>query len=185
MNKNKNLKVVSKQSEMQKLKNKFIANESILAILDKVILIDENNTNLGEMQTQAALLNAQEKDLDLVLINKDNRIVKIVYLDTFLYNTIKKEKNKKQKNNNIKIVKIRSNIGEVDFKRKVKNVVEFLQKKNEVELIILQKYVRKQKVGMTIEEIKELLYKTIQELNYVLNHSQNVGANKIILYPNK
>jgi translation initiation factor IF-3 len=93
------------------------------AITDKqVLVLEENGTKLGILNTKEAIEKAKKEKKDLVLISKSENpkiisVAKIIEYKKFLY--IQKKKEKENKNNfsvtKVKVVKITPHINDHDL----------------------------------------------------------------------
>lgn len=105
-----------------------LSNEDITSA--DVQLIDAEGENRGIVNTRAALAEAQEQGLDLVLIspNAVPPVAKMLDLGRFKYAAQKKaaEARKKQKVIEVKEVQLRPNIDTHDYETKMKAVQRFL-----------------------------------------------------------
>ena len=105
-----------------------LSNEDITSA--DVQLIDAEGENRGIVNTRAALAEAQEQGLDLVLIspNAVPPVAKMLDLGRFKYAAQKKaaEARKKQKVIEVKEVQMRPNIDTHDYDTKMKAVQRFL-----------------------------------------------------------
>ncbi|WP_170848402.1 translation initiation factor IF-3 [Devosia sp. YR412] len=105
-----------------------LSNEDITSA--DVQLIDAEGENRGVVNTRAALQEAQEQGLDLVLIspNAVPPVAKMLDLGRFKYAAQKKaaEARKKQKVIEVKEVQLRPNIDTHDYETKMKAVQRFL-----------------------------------------------------------
>ena len=105
-----------------------LSNEDITSA--DVQLIDAEGENRGVVNTRAALAEAQEQGLDLVLIspNAVPPVAKMLDLGRFKYAAQKKaaEARKKQKVIEVKEVQLRPNIDTHDYETKMKAVQRFL-----------------------------------------------------------
>jgi len=106
-----------------------LSNEDITSA--DVQLIDAEGENRGIVNTRAALAEAQEQGLDLVLIspNAVPPVAKMLDLGRFKYAAQKKaaEARKKQKVIEVKEVQLRPNIDTHDYETKMKAVLRFLE----------------------------------------------------------
>lgn len=102
-----------------------------------VRLIDENGDMVGIVPTQKALSMAREAGLELINIspNAVPPVCKICDYGKYKYNQQKKQKNNKSTAKQ-KEIQFTINIGENDLNIKLKKVIEFLQDKNTVLLIM-------------------------------------------------
>jgi len=93
---------------------------------------------VGVVSIQAALEKAQDQGKDLVEISPQATppVCKIIDYKKFLYEMNKKEKEarKKQKNSQVKEVRIRPRIGEHDLEVKIKRAREFIEDGDKVQL---------------------------------------------------
>ncbi|MDR3257105.1 MAG: translation initiation factor IF-3 [Endomicrobium sp.] len=104
----------------------------------EVRLVDYDGTMVGVVKIADALSRAQAKDLDLVEISPQAKppVCKIVNFSKFKYEMDKKEKEakKKQKNSQLKEVRIRPRIGGHDLEIKIKHAREFIINGDKVQL---------------------------------------------------
>lgn len=104
--------------------------------MSPVKVIDEMGTILGEMENQKAQNLAYEQGCDLVEIDPTARppICKIMDYGKFKYDLAKKskEQHKKQKESELKEIRLTLKIGDHDLAYKAKNAREFFDKGNKV-----------------------------------------------------
>lgn len=97
----------------------------------EVKLIDENGEQLGVVPTPRALAMAQEKDLDLVEVSPTAvpPIAKIMDYGKYMYQKEKQEKKTqvRQKDQELKTIRIGFKTGDHDLKTKARKVDEFLK----------------------------------------------------------
>ncbi|MFH0898624.1 MAG: translation initiation factor IF-3 [bacterium] len=109
------------------LQNKYLVNEKIKA--SKVLTIGSDGENFGVVSREKALDLAAKAGLDLVQVGvKDSTVVtKIMDFGKFLYEKKKQlaDAKKHQKVMVLKEVKLRPNIGDQDFKTKMKQATDF------------------------------------------------------------
>lgn len=117
---------------------KHILNERIRA--KEVRLIDENGKQVGVVSIQAALTQAQETGLDLLLVSEAATppVCKLVNYGQYKYQLRKKEKQARRitKAQVVKELKMRPRISEHDFQVRVNRGIEFLQKGHKIKLTI-------------------------------------------------
>lgn len=105
-----------------------------------VQLIDEEGKKLGIMPTKEALVIAEEKNLDLVMVsnNTDAPVCKIMNYGKYKFEQSKKEKEsrKKQKTVELKEVRITPGIEEHDFNFKAKNARKFIEGGSKVKITV-------------------------------------------------
>ncbi len=103
-------------------------------------VISDDGQQLGILHIRDAINAAKERGLDLVLVapNADPPVCKIMDYGKYKYIQNKKaqEAKKKQKQIEIKEMKLRPSTDEHDFNFKVKNMIKFLQKENKVKVNI-------------------------------------------------
>ena len=101
-----------------------------------ISVIDEGGNILGEMDTQKAQELARDKGYDLVEINPTARppVCKLMDFGKYKYDLAKKEKeqNKKQKENELKEIRLTLKISDHDLSYKAKNAREFFDRGNKV-----------------------------------------------------
>jgi translation initiation factor IF-3 len=92
-------------------------------------------TDGGVMPFSEALKLAESQDLDLVLIgpNANPPVCRIMSYEKFLYEQMKKEK-EKPKPLEMKEIKVGPNTGENDLEYRIKHMIEFLQKGHKVKI---------------------------------------------------
>ena len=118
-----------------KKENEHRINRDILAI--KVRLVGDNVEN-GEYEFRTAISIANDMGLDLVEISKNGAtpICKIVDYQKFLYEKKKKEKEtrkiQKQKQSELKEIRMTPNIDDHDFEFKLNHAKNFLRDGNKV-----------------------------------------------------
>lgn len=135
-----------------------------------VLVIDENGVKLGNMSFEKAKLVAKEKNKDLVLVNKESSVYKIMDLGKFKYEQRRKERKQhaQQKSQKIKEIQVRPNIADADFAIKMKKVREFL--KDGI----------KTKITMRFKS-REILFKNsgLEKINTVVNQIVQEGLAKV------
>ncbi len=104
-------------------------------------LITDTGENFGVVSRDKALGLAQDANLDLVLISKDDTsqaVAKIMDFGKFLYERKKKqhEAKKHQKIVQIKEVKMRPSIGKQDYMVKMKHAIKFLEEAKKVKFTL-------------------------------------------------
>ena len=101
-----------------------------------VSVIDEEGNILGDMDNPKAQELARERGLDLVEINPTARppVCKLMDFGKHKYDLAKKEKeqNKKQKENELKEIRLTLKISDHDLSYKAKNAREFFDRGNKV-----------------------------------------------------
>lgn len=119
-----------KEQEIAK-QDKFVRTNERIRI-SPISVIDDEGVNLGNMSAYDALNLAREKGLDLVEINPTSRppICKIMDWGRHKYDLAKKEKERKlkQKETELKEIRLTAKIGDHDLSYKAKQSREFLEK---------------------------------------------------------
>ena len=119
----------------------FRANERIR--IPRIVVIDENGNNLGEMNTRDALALARESELDLIEVQPKNNppICKILDLGQFQYEQEKhKQKQKaRQKKIEIKAIRISFRISDHDKQTKRSQAQKFLDQGHKVKIDVVLK----------------------------------------------
>ena len=106
-----------------------------------MLVIDEEGTTLGVLDTRQAIETALDRGLDLVEVAPNNvpPVCKIMDYGRFKYTQEKKahESKKHQTVIQIKEIKMRPKTGEHDFQFKLKHIREFLEKGQKVKATIM------------------------------------------------
>ena len=104
-------------------------------------LIDDQNNQLGVLSLDAALRIASEKGLDLVEVapQASPPVCRLMDYGRFKFETIKKEKDQRRKQNVIKLkeMKLRPKVAEHDFQTKFKGLKQFLEAGEKVKVTIM------------------------------------------------
>ncbi|MDD2523492.1 MAG: translation initiation factor IF-3 [Endomicrobiaceae bacterium] len=107
----------------------------------EVRLIDENGGQVGIVSIADALSRAQACGQDLIEISPQAKppVCKIIVFSKFRYELAKKEKEakKKQKNVQLKEVRLRTRIAEHDLEVKLKRIRAFLEDGDKVQLTVM------------------------------------------------
>ena len=106
----------------------------------EVQLIGEQGEKLGIISFNEALEQAEEKNLDLVLVSPNSNpvVCKIMNYGKYKFEQAKKEKEakKKQKVTELKEIRITPNIEQHDFDFKAKNIRKFIEDGNKVKVTV-------------------------------------------------
>lgn len=107
----------------------------------EVRLIDSDGTMVGIMPVAQAINLAREQELDLVEIspNANPPVCKILDYNKYVYEQSKKaaESKKKQSKVTLKELRIKSHIAPHDLEVKMRQIEEFLRKKNQVRFVVV------------------------------------------------
>ena len=105
---------------------------------EKVRVIDSDGKQIGVLSVREAIRQAEDEGLDLVEIapNANPPVCKIIDYGKFKYHQLKKEKESKKSQHQIKVkeIKFKPNIDTHDFLTKEKHAREFLEKGNKVRI---------------------------------------------------
>ncbi len=114
-------------------------NENIRA--KEVRLIDDEGNNHGIIATSKALLLAEDKGLDLIIVspNQEPPVAKILDYGKYKYEIEKRAKESKKKQHiiDIKEVKVRYKIDVHDYNVKINSIKKFLANGNKVKIVIM------------------------------------------------
>ena len=117
----------------------YCRNQNIRAA--EVRVIDSDGTMLGIFPTREAVAMAREQELDLVEIspNAQPPVCKILDYNKYVYEQGKKaaEAKKKQAKVSLKELRIKSRIAPHDLEVKLRQIEEFLRKKNQVRFVVV------------------------------------------------
>ena len=107
----------------------------------EVRVIDTDGTMLGVMPVMQAVNLARERELDLVEIspNANPPVCKILDYNKYVFEQSKKasEAKKKQAKVTLKELRIKSHIAPHDLEVKMRQIEEFLRKKNQVRFVVV------------------------------------------------
>ena len=107
----------------------------------EVRVINSDGTMLGVFPTREAVAMAKEQELDLVEIspNAQPPVCKILDYNKYVYEQGKKaaEAKKKQAKVSLKELRIKSRIAPHDLEVKLRQIEEFLRKKNQVRFVVV------------------------------------------------
>ena len=107
----------------------------------EVRLIDEEGNNHGVVLTSKALLMAEERGLDLIVVspNQEPPVAKILDYGKYKYEIEKraKESKKKQHTIDVKEIKVRYKIDVNDYNVKINSIKKFIAKGNKVKIVVM------------------------------------------------
>jgi len=169
---------------------KFFVNQQIRAT--EVFLIDENGTQVGEMNIREALRIAEESGLDLVEVNPLGKppVVKILDYGQFKYEREKEAHKKKiqQKKVEIKGVRLTVRISENDFNFKLEQAKGFLSKGNKLKVELVLRGRERQHPEKAVETIKKFILDLEKTEGLSLIREQDLtrkGSGFIMIMSNK
>ena len=107
----------------------------------EVRLIDDEGNNHGVVATSKALLMAEDKGLDLILVspNQEPPVAKILDYGKYKYEIEKRAKESKKKQHvvEVKEIKVRYKIDVNDYNVKINAIKKFIAKGNKVKLVVM------------------------------------------------
>jgi translation initiation factor IF-3 len=105
-----------------------------------VLVVDEEGTQLGQMDTRDALALAEQKGLDLVEVAPMARppVCRIMDYGRFRYEQSKKARKARQTSHTVKIktIKFRPKTDDHDYEFKRKHIISFLEEGNKVKVVM-------------------------------------------------
>ncbi len=154
----------------------------------EIQLIGENGEKLGTVSLKEALIKAEEKNLDLVLVapNTEPPVCKIMNYGKYKFEQAKKEKEakKKQKVLEIKELRVTPNIEEHDFGFKSKNARKFLEDGNKVKITVRfrGREINNAKLG---EAVLHKFIENLEDISIVEKSPKMEGKNMFIILAKK
>lgn len=138
-NKNRNGK--SNDKRYQENRKSFGPRKNEYIRVPKVVVIDEDGTNLGIMDTAAAVTLAHSKELDLVEVGATASppVCKIIDFSKYMYELKKKQRKSKNKTKEMKEFKFSPVIDIADIDIRVRRTKEFISKGHNVRLTMVRK----------------------------------------------
>ena len=126
-------------STISKDNNQPLLNRNIRA--KEVRLIDEEGNNHGVVATSKALMMAEDKGLDLIVVspNQEPPVAKILDYGKYKYEVEKraKESKKKQHTVDVKEIKVRYKIDIHDYNVKINAIKKFISAGNKVKIVVM------------------------------------------------
>ena len=154
----------------------YCRNQNIRAA--EVRVIDSDGTMLGIFPTRQAVAMAKEHELDLVEIspNAQPPVCKILDYNKYVYEQGKKaaEAKKKQAKVSLKELRIKSRIAPHDLEVKLRQIEEFLRKKNQVRFVVVFRGRENQHKDLGIQILNDTA-KRLEELATVDGGLQQLG----------
>lgn len=130
-------------SQVSTKEKKTAINDQIVRMVDEVRCIGDGGAQHGVISSKEALNLAHNAGLDLVLISPDAKppVAKIMDFGKYRYEQEKraKEAKKKQKQIEIKEIKLTAKIAQNDINYKVKHAIEFLEEGKHVKFRVFLK----------------------------------------------
>ena len=150
----------------------------------KIRVIDNDGAQVGIISPREALVLAQEKNLDLVLISEtaDPPVCKIMDYGKYKYEQDKKlkEAKKKQHNVDVKEVKMRYKIEEHDYNVRVKNAQRFLKSGDKVKATVSFRGREIQHANLA-EELLRRMAADLEDYGEVQQYPKREGRNMMML----
>lgn len=154
----------------------YCRNQNIRAA--EVRVINSDGTMLGIFPTREAVAMAKEQELDLVEIspNAQPPVCKILDYNKYVYEQGKKaaEAKKKQAKVSLKELRIKSRIAPHDLEVKLRQIEEFLRKKNQVRFVVVFRGRENQHKDLGIQILNDTA-KRLEELATVDGGLQQLG----------
>ena len=126
-------------STISKDNNQPLLNRNIRA--KEVRLIDDEGNNHGVVATSKALMMAEDKGLDLIVVspNQEPPVAKILDYGKYKYEVEKraKESKKKQHTVDVKEIKVRYKIDIHDYNVKINAIKKFIAAGNKVKIVVM------------------------------------------------
>ena len=139
----------------------FKVNEKIMA--PRLMVIDENGANLGDMDRAAALRLAREREFDLIEVSpKANPpIAKIMDYGSYKYQKEKQERKQKAKSKTVEIktIKLSLRIGDHDMEVRAHQALKFMKEGDKVKIEMQLRGRENQHADLAAETIKEMIAK--------------------------
>ena len=131
--------VKQEEHTISKDNNQPLLNRNIRA--KEVRLIDDEGNNHGVVATSKALMMAEDRGLDLIVVspNQEPPVAKILDYGKYKYEIEKraKESKKKQHTIDIKEIKVRYKIDVNDYNVKINSIKKFIAKGNKVKIVVM------------------------------------------------
>ncbi len=165
------------------LEKEFPRNQAIQA--PEVRVLDAKGESLGVMATSVALAQAENEDLDLILIapKANPPVCKIISWDSFRYQHKKKEKEmrKKQKMVKVKEIKMNPKIAGGDLDRKIEKIHEITTVGDQAKITIMRRWPVTEEMA---RKFKDNLLTKLEESCTIIN-VQEKGKNIFVLVKSK
>jgi translation initiation factor IF-3 len=126
--------------EVRLIKGSKLTRVNRMIRVPKVMVVDEDGEQLGELDTIEAVTMAEDKGLDLVEVAPTARppVCKIMDYGKFKYEQAKKAKKAKQASHTVKVktIQFRPKTDEHDYQFKKKHIISFLEAGNKVKVVM-------------------------------------------------
>lgn len=152
-------------------------------------LIDSDGKQLGIFSLSESQRIAEEKNLDLVLLNSRQTpiVVKLVNYGAYLYQKEKKERKAKKEQKETKEIRISFREAEHDLKRKAGIIKYFLSQGNQVQIRLMLKGRERNFQDLAEEKLNNFLKMVAELINFKISQplKKTVNFLMIILGPSK
>lgn len=159
-----------KRHKPQETGPKFRVNAEITA--PQVRVVDEEEGNLGVMDTRRAIELAQEKGLDLVEVSPkaEPPVCKILSFGQFKYEKEREARKNKQKakTTEIKGIRLTPRIGAHDLEVRVKTAERFLEDGNKIKVEMRMRGREKAFVGLARETVEGFIASLRQKYDIII-----------------
>ncbi|OGH61844.1 MAG: translation initiation factor IF-3 [Candidatus Magasanikbacteria bacterium RIFCSPHIGHO2_01_FULL_50_8] len=176
------MRIARKRFKPEPVKIKVRFNDMIR--VPEVRVIDENGEHVGVMRTEEALRLAKERELDLIEINPeaDPPVVKILEYGQFKYQKDKEERlqKKKQKETEVKGVRLSLRIGEHDKTLRLNQAKGFFEDGNKVKVEIILRGRERQFVENAFKVVKGFIEELHKQSPLRVEQAPTKQENKII-----
>lgn len=166
--------------EVQKVKFRF----NDLIRVPEVRVIDENGDHVGLMRTEVAIKLAEDRGLDLIEINPeaDPPVVKILEYGQFKYQKDKEERlqKKKQKETEVKGVRLSLRIGEHDKTLRLNQAKGFFEDGNKVKVELILRGRERQFVENAFKVVNDFIAELKGQITIRVEQAPTKQENKII-----
>ena len=136
-------------------------------------MIGSDGSQIGVMPISEALRIAEDENLDLVEISPDAKppVCKIMDHGKFKYEQTKKkqEAKRKQKNSQIKEIKVRPKTDDHDIETKVRHIEKFIGKNDKVKITLVfrgREFMLKEQANAVLEKVVEMTKEFAQVEQY-------------------
>jgi translation initiation factor IF-3 len=146
--------------------------------IPRVLVVDEEGTQLGQMETRDALALAEQKGLDLVEVAPTARppVCRIMDYGRYRYEQSKKARKARQTAHTVKIktIKFRPKTDDHDYQFKKKHIEQFLEAGNKVKVIMQFRGREISHLDLGLEFLQHLI-EEVSEFGTPESHPQREG----------
>jgi translation initiation factor IF-3 len=146
--------------------------------IPRVLVVDEEGTQLGETETRDALALAEQKGLDLVEVAPMARppVCRIMDYGRYRYEQSKKARKARQASQTVKIktIKFRPKTDDHDYQFKKKHIQQFLEAGNKVKVIMQFRGREVSHLDLGLEFLQHLI-EEVSEFGVPESHPQREG----------